>query len=104
VFLDGPSCVLLARLLAPAVRAKGPGSALDELRPALTAIGAAAEAQRASDAARLAPAPSGWLTTAEAARVLGVSERAVVKRIDAGALPAQRQGRRWRVDASALAG
>jgi excisionase family DNA binding protein len=103
-FLDGPSCVLLARLLADVVRALGPGPTLEELRPALTAIGAAAEAQRAADAARLHPAPSGWLSTAEAARVLGVTERAVVKRIDAGRLPALKQGRRWRVDASALAG
>ena len=103
-FIDDAYCVLLGRLLAPAVRALGPGLALDELRSALIAIGNAAEAQRAADAARLVPAPSGWLTTAEAARLLGVSERAVIKRIAHGALPALRQGRRWRVDASALAG
>jgi hypothetical protein len=58
-FIDGASCVLLARLLAPAVRAMGPGVALDALRPALAAIGAAAEVERAAAAVRLAPAPSG---------------------------------------------
>jgi excisionase family DNA binding protein len=102
-FIDGPACVALARVLAPMVRTMGPGPDLDRLRPALAAIGSAAEAQRATDAARLVPAPSGWLTTTDAARVLGVTERAVVKRIAAGALPALRQGRRWRVDASSLA-
>jgi excisionase family DNA binding protein len=103
-FLDGASCVLLARLLAPAVRQLGAGVELDELRQVLITIGQAAEDQRAADAARLTPAPDGWLTSAEAARVLGVSERAITKRCALGRLPALRQGRRWRVDASALAG
>jgi excisionase family DNA binding protein len=102
-FLDGNSCILLARVLAPVVRAMGQGPALDALRPALAAIGQAADAERAAAAARLAPAPSGWLSTADAARVLGVTRRAVVKRVTAGTLPALRQGRCWRVDASALA-
>jgi len=101
-FIDGASCVLLVRVLAPVVRAMGPGAALDELRPALAAIGNAAEAQRAADAARLLPPPSGWLTTAEAARTLGVTERAIVKRIHVGSLAGRRHGRRWRVDASAI--
>jgi excisionase family DNA binding protein len=105
-FLDGAACVLLARVLAPAVRAMS-ADVLDELRPALAAIGAAAETERAAAAVRLRSDRSltdGWVTTDEAATVLGCTPRAVVKAIAAGRLPAQRQGRRWRVDATALAG
>jgi hypothetical protein len=105
-FLNGPSCVLLARLLAPAVRALGSGPLLEELRPALTAIGTAAEAQRAADAARLRAAGAstdGWMPTAEYARLIGVSEQAVRKRIARGTLCAERRGRAWVVDPSSFA-
>ena len=37
------------------------------------------------------------LTTAGAAAILGVSPRAVVKRIEAGTLPARRVGREWAI-------
>ncbi len=44
------------------------------------------------------PGGTGWLSVPEAARHLGLSERAVRKRIAAHALPAQRDGRGpWRV-------
>jgi hypothetical protein len=46
VFIDGRSAVLLSRLLADVVRQLGPGETLDELRPALIAIGRAAAQQR----------------------------------------------------------
>jgi hypothetical protein len=69
-FLDGAGCIM-SMVFAPAVRAMGPSPALDDLRPALAAIGAAAEAARAAAAARLVPVPSGWLSTAAAARVWG---------------------------------
>jgi hypothetical protein len=100
VFLDGPSCVALSRLLAPAVRMLGPAE-LDRLRPALAAIGKAAEDQRIADAGRLAlPSTSvdGWLPTKEYARLTGVSEQAVRKRIKHGTLCAERRGRAWVVD------
>jgi excisionase family DNA binding protein len=103
VFLDGPSCVLLARLVVPLVRSMGPAE-LEQLRPAFAAIGRAADVQRSEDVSRLTPVPSGWLSTGEAAVVLGCTPRAVVKAIATGRLPAQRQGRCWRVDGSALAG
>lgn len=45
-----------------------------------------------------------WLTVAEAADVHGVSERAIVKRIQAGAITARREGRRWLVLAGAGSG
>lgn len=102
-FIDGASCVLLARLLAPIVRQMGPGDALDELRPALAAIGAAAETERAAAATRLRADPSpgdGWMPTAEYARLHGVSEQAVRKRIARGTLCAERRGRAWVIDAS----
>jgi excisionase family DNA binding protein len=95
--------VALARLLAPAVSLLARDE-LDELRGALVAIGEAAERHRAEVAVRLEPAPSGWVSTEHAARVLGCSSRAVTRRIAAGTLPARRQGRRWKVDAAALAG
>jgi hypothetical protein len=100
VFLDGASCVALVRVLAPVVRAMGPGAQLDALRPALAAIGNAAEAQRAADAARLTPPPSGWLPTREYARRVGVSEQAIRRRIARGTLCAVRRGRAWVVDPS----
>jgi len=100
VFVDGASCVALVRVLAPVVRAMGPGAELDALRPALAAIGNAAEAQRAADAARLTPPPSGWLPTAEYARRIGVTEQAVRARIARGTLCAVRRGRAWVVDPS----
>jgi excisionase family DNA binding protein len=103
-FLDGRSCWLLAQLLGPGVRQLGSGPALDELRPALEAIGRAAEHERVAAAGRLRPAPVGWLSTAQAAAAVGISERAIRKRIDVGKLPALRQGHAWKVDASALAG
>jgi hypothetical protein len=102
-YLTGYDCVLLARLLAPAVRELGRGPHLDELRPALDAIGAAAEVQRATDASRLrSPVSStdGWLKTREYARLRGVSEQAVRKRIAQGTLCAERRGRAWVVDPS----
>jgi excisionase family DNA binding protein len=39
----------------------------------------------------------GWLSTAEAARAMGVTQRTVCTFIDDGTLPAVRAGRRWRV-------
>jgi excisionase family DNA binding protein len=102
-FIDAGDCVRLARLLGPLLRQHGPSPEIDAARAALAAIGAAAEAERAAAAARLAPAPSGWVTTDEAAAARGCSRRAIVKAIAAGRLPAQRQGRRWRVDETALA-
>jgi hypothetical protein len=95
--------VLLARLLIPAVRAMGPSVERDELRPALVAIGEAAERQRAADAARLRNGESltdGWMPTAEYARMTGVSPQAVRKRIARGTLCAERRGRAWMVDPS----
>jgi excisionase family DNA binding protein len=102
-FITGDDCVRLARLLGPLLRQHGPSPALDEARPALSAIAQAAETERAAAAVRLAPAPSGWVSTDEAAAVRGCTRRAIVKAIAAGRLPARRQGRRWRVDAAALA-
>jgi hypothetical protein len=100
-FIDGTSCVLLVRLLVPAVRALGPDALPDELRPALAAIAAAAEAERAAAATRLRTGPvlsDGWMPTAEYARLNGVSPQAVRKRIARGTLPADRRGRAWVVD------
>jgi excisionase family DNA binding protein len=102
-FIDGDDCARLARLLGPLLQQHGPSPEIDAVRGALGAIGQAAEVERAAAAARLAPAPSGWVTTDEAAAARGCSRRAIVKAIAAGRLPAQRQGRRWRVDAAALA-
>jgi hypothetical protein len=86
-YLDGRSCLLLVRVLVDVVRQLGAGQSLDELRPALAAIAAAAEARRAADAARLRDplgSTDGWLSTKEYARLVGVSEQAVRKRIDRG--------------------
>jgi hypothetical protein len=102
-FIDGRSCVLLVRLFAPAIRAAGPSNQLDELRPALTAIAQAAEAERAAEAARLATPDAslaGWLPTAEYARLVGVSEQAIRRRISRGTIAAERRGRAWLVDPS----
>jgi hypothetical protein len=102
-FIDGRSCVLLSRLLAPAIRAAGPSNQLDELRPALAAIARAAELERGAAAQRLAdPASSldGWLPTREFARLAGVSEQAVRRRIARGTIAAERRGRTWLVDPS----
>jgi hypothetical protein len=93
---------LLVRLLTPLVRSLGP-DVVDELRPALTAIGQAAEAERAAAATRLRASSSltdGWMGTAEYARLHGVSEQAVRKRIARGTLCAERRGRAWVVDPS----
>jgi hypothetical protein len=81
----------------------GPCDALDELRPALAAIGAAAEAERLAAAARLRSdytLSDGWMPTAEYARLQGVSVQAVRKRIARGTLCAERRGRAWLVDPS----
>jgi hypothetical protein len=99
--IDGRSCLLLTRLLAPMVRQLGPGADLEQLRPALVAIGQAAESQRAADAAHLAvrtASTDGWLTTAQYARATGVTEQAVRKRISKGTLAAERRGRAWVVE------
>jgi hypothetical protein len=103
--IDGRSSLLLARLLATAVRQLGPGADLDKLRPALAAIGQAAESQRIADAAEPRnPAPQvstdGWMSTAEYAKAVGISEQAVRKRIVKGTLAAERRGRAWVVDPS----
>lgn len=50
--------------------------------------------QPASEAAP----PARWLTTTQAAELLGVSERAVRKRITKGSLTARMLGGRWLVD------
>jgi hypothetical protein len=96
--------VLLERFLAPVVNRLGRSPALDDLRPALVAIGQAAEHERAMAKVRLRPPPDGWLTTSEAAVIVGVTERAFIKRISAGTLPGLRRGWRWVVDPTALAG
>jgi excisionase family DNA binding protein len=102
--IDGTSCVALSRYLrvvTPALEASG---RLDAIRPALDAIAAAAEAQRAQDRqAFAAGAMEGWVTVAEAADLAGVSERAIRARLARGSLAGQRRGRSWKVDASELA-
>jgi hypothetical protein len=99
--IDGRSCLLLTRLLTTAVRLLGPGPELDRIRPALIAIGQAADAQRAADAAAVA-APSnttdGWLSTREYAQARGISEQAVRKRLAKGTLVGERRGRAWVVE------
>jgi len=49
------------------------------------------------------PAPTEWLTTAQVSRWLGVSARAVTKRITTGALAARKVGGRWQIDSKELA-
>jgi excisionase family DNA binding protein len=43
-----------------------------------------------------------WLTTAEAAGELGVTDRAIRKRIATGRLPARRRGWQWQIDRNDL--
>jgi excisionase family DNA binding protein len=48
--------------------------------------------------------PSGYLTAAEAAEILGVSERSVRRRLAAGRLPGLQVDGRWMVEAAAVTG
>ena len=43
-----------------------------------------------------------WLTTTQAAALLGVGERAVTKRLNQGQLEGEKCGGRWRVDRQAI--
>ena len=96
--VSGAACVVLARVLAPLVA----GQRLDgELRAALIAIGTAAEAQRAAEAARQrqdVTLVAGWLPVKEAAIRRGCSPQAIRKRIARGTLAAERRGRAWLVE------
>ena len=101
LLLDGPACVVLAGLLAPVV--EGLDHLAPEVRAVLQLVGETAAAARAGDAARLAHdgvTADGYVSTAELARLLGVSQRAIVKRISSGTLAAHRRGRAWLVDPS----
>jgi hypothetical protein len=99
--IDGRSCLMLTRLLATAVRQLGPGAQLEQLRPALTAIGQAADNQRALDADRLLQPRSstdGFVSTKQYARAVGVTEQAIRKRLNNGTLAGEKRGRAWAVD------
>jgi excisionase family DNA binding protein len=61
----------------------------------------------AVDGLRQARPPGAWLTSDEAARHLGITRTALLKRVERGEVPAQRLGRRWRFrrrDLDALVG
>src|SRR5438477_2649060 len=49
-------------------------------------------------------APTGYLTAAQAAEILGVSERSVRRRLAAGRLPGLQADGRWLVEADAVPG
>lgn len=49
------------------------------------------------DLSRRAGVPE-WITTAQAAELLGIGERAVTKRLVSGQLDGSKHGGRWRVD------
>jgi hypothetical protein len=97
-------CGQLAILLAPVV--SGLTRPIDgELLEGLGAIGRCAEAERVLARAALrhpASSSDGWMPTKEYARVVGISEQAVRKRISVGHLSAQKRGRSWMIDPSQL--
>ena len=121
--ISGPAAYLLAQLLPrddAAARLDGariPERHREATITALDAIDRAGRAWRANTiqgsevGTSEVPMPSGarssvamhTTTTTTAARTLGVSARRVLYLIDAGTLPAHREGRTWRVDAAALA-
>lgn len=113
--LDGPAVVVPARVAAWLERAAG----LRELRAqhrgadgevdaVLVALGVAAAAWRqqagissdqGTDQRKQAePEPGSPLTTAQAADLLGITDRGVRAAIDGGRLNAQRVGDRWHID------
>lgn len=54
-----------------------------------------AGSERGTPAAPTPEPGAAWLTTRQAGDVLGLTDRAVRRRIESGRLPAQRQGDRW---------
>lgn len=74
----------------------------DEVAATLTALRIAAlrwreqiGSERGTPAAPTPEPGTAWLTTRQAGDVLGLTDRAVRRRIESGRLPAQRQGDRW---------
>ena len=105
--IDGESCAILARLLVqPVDELERKGLLSPGFRKALIAIGEAGRQWRIEQVERLqhpASQTDGWLPTQEYARLIGVSEQAVRKKILKGQLAAVRQGRRWLVEPSSPA-
>ena len=102
VVLDARTCAWLERYAALSslrVRVRGTDPSiskqLEEIHQAALSWGSATGTEVATQ-----PEPaagSQWLSTTEAADLLGIGPRAVVKAIARGALPGTRVGNRWRV-------
>ena len=103
VVLDARTCAWLekyAGLSSLRVRVRGTdqriSTQLEEVRYAAMSWRGSATGTEA--ATKPEPgASSQWLSTSQAADLLGVGPRAVVKAIGRGAIPAERVGSRWRV-------
>jgi hypothetical protein len=100
--LTGAEAVTLSRLLARAIEGQALSS---ETRALLERIGLLAQLERARAAARLVdPATSvdGWLSTAQAAALAGITVRGMQKRAQHGLVASARRGRRLVIDATSL--
>jgi excisionase family DNA binding protein len=96
--LDGRSCVVLERFLAPMVRALEAAGRLAPIRDAVDAIVECAAAQREHDRQAFTTGVTAeWLTVTEAAERAGCSPQNVRARLQRGTLAGERVGRTWRV-------
>jgi excisionase family DNA binding protein len=104
VVLSGAVCHWLAPVLARLVRRDRPTNS--ERLAGAVAIGHCAKAYRALVLLRMREdreLSDGWLTTKQAAQLVGVTQRAIQQRAHRGKVAFVRQGRRLLIDPASLA-